>query len=443
MIDKKKILFVHYRTGERDGVSLEIEKRAKVLEELGHTIEYLTGYDGLHRENAHVIPLLDLKKSYNTFLRDHTFYHKMFDENIMLTIFHDLERRMRKEIKKVVIESKPDLIFVHNVFSHAYNLPFTSALLTVLDRYQIPTVAVHHDFWFEREAFCRPRYSFVEDLVESIPPNRPYILRHEIINSLAEKEVANRRHIATKLTNDYFDFDTPPQKVDTYNKNLRHVLGIGKDDFVVLHATRITNRKGIENAIRYCSALQKRLSPRPLTLLLPNFVEVDSREYALALKKLALKLHVHTVWAADYFAAERMGINGGKIYSLWDSYTIANLVTYTSLYEGFGNQLLEAIYFRLPTVIFEYPVYQKDIAAIGLTLITLGSVAVRHNGFFYVPEDAIEKAVERTMALLGDKHELAKMLTHNEETAKAHYSSTYLRADLQTILSSIKLPATV
>ena len=138
-----------------------------------------------------------------------------------------------------------------------------------------------------------------------------------------------------------------------------------------------------------------------------------------------------------------MGVNGGKIYSLWDAYTIANLVTYTSLYEGFGNQLLEAIYFRLPTVIFEYPVYKKDIAGIGLSLITLGSVVVRHNGFFYVPEEAITKAVEDTLALLGNQPELAKTLVHNAKTAKAHYNSTFLRADLQTILSSVKLPATV
>ena len=35
-----------------------------------------------------------------------------------------------------------------------------------------------------------------------------------------------------------------------------------------------------------------------------------------------------------------------KVYSLWDAYIYADFVTYPSLYEGFGNALLETIYFQ-------------------------------------------------------------------------------------------------
>ena len=44
----------------------------------------------------------------------------------------------------------------------------------------------------------------------------------------------------------------------------------------------------------------------------------------------------------------------------------SDFVTYPSLWEGWGNQLLEALRARLPLMLFEYPVYQADIKSKGL-----------------------------------------------------------------------------
>ena len=48
---------------------------------------------------------------------------------------------------------------------------------------------------------------------------------------------------------------------------------------------------------------------------------------------------------------EKRGITaeGKKIYTLFDVYPHADLVTYPSHYEGFGNAFLEAIYFGKPS----------------------------------------------------------------------------------------------
>ena len=54
--------------------------------------------------------------------------------------------------------------------------------------------------------------------------------------------------------------------------------------------------------------------------------------------------------------------NGRKQYTLWDAYPHADLVTYPSLYEGFGNALLETIYFKRLAVVNRYPVYVADLA---------------------------------------------------------------------------------
>jgi hypothetical protein len=56
------------------------------------------------------------------------------------------------------------------------------------------------------------------------------------------------------------------------------------------------------------------------------------------------------------FIADRVGEargrrGRGRIYTLFDVYPHADLVTYPSHYEGFGNAFLEAIYFGKPVVV--------------------------------------------------------------------------------------------
>ena len=49
----------------------------------------------------------------------------------------------------------------------------------------------------------------------------------------------------------------------------------------------------------------------------------------------------------------------------------ADFVTYPSLYEGFGNALLEAIYFRKPVLINRYSIFVRDIEPKGFRLLTM------------------------------------------------------------------------
>ena len=46
-------------------------------------------------------------------------------------------------------------------------------------------------------------------------------------------------------------------------------------------------------------------------------------------------------------------------------------MTYPSTYEGFGNALLEAIYFRVPVVINRYSIYVQDIEPKGFKLLEM------------------------------------------------------------------------
>ena len=60
---------------------------------------------------------------------------------------------------------------------------------------------------------------------------------------------------------------------------------------------------------------------------------------------------------------------GRKTYSLSDAYRQADLVTYPSLYEGFGNAFLEAMYFRKPIIVKRYSIFITDIEPKGFQVI--------------------------------------------------------------------------
>lgn len=427
-----RIAFVHYRIGERDGVSLEIETRAKILQKLGYEVFYIAGFDGLERENAFLIKELDIKTSYNKFLREDCFYTGLFEENFMISLYFQLEHKIYKKLNKLFKKIKPELVFVHNVFSHAYNLPATTAFLKVLDKHNTKTIAVNHDFWFERSYFQKPKYFFIKEVLQSLSPARPYIIRQQVINSLAQEEVLKRRGIKAELIGDYLEYSKPLAKIDSFNKDLRECFGIKENDFLVLHATRITQRKKIENAFVFARELEKalrKLAPVKIlgkvfkrnsrvTVLLPNFVEVDALPYYKQIKKLAEKINLNAIFAWEKFMPERKEENGVKIYSFWDAYPFADLITYTSSWEGFGNQFLEAVHFKKLPVVFEYPVFEKDIKKEGYEYISLGNELRKRNGLAFVPKEKIKEAVDTTIKLLKQPEKIKKIVEKNFSIAK-------------------------
>ena len=454
---KKRILIVHYRVGERDGVSLEIEKRAKIFEELGVEVYFLAGYDGKKRKNSFVIKEIDITSNLNRFLKESFFdkKKKILDELTMMTLFFRLENVIYKKLLRVMTTIKFDLIFIHNVFSHVFNLPFFNALLKILDKVETPTICVHHDFWFEREEFIKPNYNFITEIINLLPPKRHYILQHQVINSIMLKKLKDRRGISAQKIGDYFDFENnyaPRNSAD----EIRQFFSINKNDLVVLHATRITPRKAIENAIYFVYELEKKLkkiAPLKITtaersfifdknskviLFLPNFVEFDSREYFHQLSKLVFRLKIKCFFAYNNFSLQDDFKKDKRMtFNFFDSYLIADLVTYTSIKEGFGNQFLEAVFFKKPVILFEYPVFKTDIKKEGYKVISLGSEIKAVNGFKSVPKVKIKEAVDETVDLLKDEKKYKAMVEQNFTIAKKFHDESLLRKDLASLLNSL------
>jgi glycosyltransferase involved in cell wall biosynthesis len=132
---------------------------------------------------------------------------------------------------------------------------------------------------------------------------------------------------------------------------------------------------------------------------------------------------VNTLFVSDIISEYRGRTkNGRKIYSLNDVYPHADLVTYPSTYEGFGNAFLEAVYFRKPIVINTYSIYHIDIDPKGFEVIEMDG---------YVTEEMIQKARD----ILNDPEACREMVEHNYRVGMEHYSYRVLHEKLRVLIA--------
>ncbi|NIR14271.1 MAG: glycosyltransferase family 4 protein, partial [Desulfobacterales bacterium] len=137
-------------------------------------------------------------------------------------------------------------------------------------------------------------------------------------------------------------------------------------------------------------------------------------------------LKVDLLFASDIIDEKRgTTTDGRKIYTLDDVYPYADLVTYPSTFEGFGNAFLEALYFSKPVVVNTYSIYTKDIKPKGFSVIELDG---------YVTNDAVEK----TRQVLTDPNVCQEMVEQNYELGKRFFSYDVLRRRLD--IAAIKYP---
>ena len=100
----------------------------------------------------------------------------------------------------------------------------------------------------------------------------------------------------------------------------------------------------------------------------------------------------------------------------------ADFVTYPTLYEGFGNALLEAIYFRKPVLVNRYSVYVADIAPVGFDFVEV-------DGWIS------DESVSLVRRLLDDPERCQTMVDKNYELARQHFSYQVLADALQRLLT--------
>ena len=439
-----KIALAHFRTGQTDGVSLEMDKWRQVLEEMGHQVVYISGTPAAEIQ----IEELFYKNEKNLKFVDNA-YRALKDYSSAKELQAEIESEAVKIAEKLERKIKAagiELLIPNNIFSLGWNLPAAIAFKQVIEKLELKTIAHHHDFYWERDLYSSPVCDFVNDILREYFPPRLKEIEHLVINKIAQKELKKRKGLKSTVVPNVFDFKQPLWKADSYNQDLRSKLGIKEDDIVVLHATRIAERKAIELAIEFTDRLQREdLSgtlydgkefnkENKIVFLLPGLTENNS-EYLRFLTKEAKKHNLKIIWADDLFAHQRAKKGEKKIYSLWDSYVISDLITYTSIKEGWGNQLLEALFAKKPLVVFEYPVFKSDIKEYNLNLASLGSnYKEREDGYIKIEEEKFKPAIKKAKKYLKDKSYRQQAVEENFKIASENFSYQRLEELLKKLI---------
>ncbi len=453
---KYNIGIFHYIANFTDGVSLEMNKWKRVFEEMGHTVHLCAGKFGSAEENVieemyHHRPdarLLNI----NTFkaLRDNR------NEAVYRAELYQLADIIEEKMRAFVEEKQINFLVPQNVWSVAANPAVAIALTNIMRAYQIPALAHNHDFYFERTDGFALTCSTAVELVDRYLPPRDRLAKHVVINSLGQRQLLERKGIPSTVVPNVFDFDQPPWAPDEYNQDFRERIGLRENDIFVLQATRIVTRKGIELAVDFVHALNaperraqfkaKRLhdgheftDDSRIVLVLAGYAMDDvTGRYKSLLAHKADQMGVETLFIEDLVSESRTTRDGEKIYSLWDTYVYADLVTYPSLWEGWGNQLLEAIRAKLPIMLFEYPVYEADLKDKGLRVISIGNkIAGRdEHGLVNVPPEIIASAADQAIELLTNTKLRQETVEHNFKVGKKHFSMDALYIYLELLMQS-------
>ena len=450
----KTIGIFHYQAGGTDGVSLEIDKWKKVLEEMGHTVHLCAGDLGtaegtLIEELYHHRPDAE-RLDRNTFceLRDYANEGEYKAE--LLCLANAIERKVRDFVNEKGI----DFLIPQNIWSVAVSPPVSIALARMMRDLKLPTLAHHHDFYWERTYGVALTCATAIELADKYLPPRDTLVQHVVINSLAQRELAERKGIEASVVPNVFDFDGLPWQPDDYNQDFRARIGLRENDLLILQATRIISRKGIELAVDFVRALNSpgrraRLKERGLydgrsfdkdsriVLVLAGCVPNErARRYLDHLKQRIGQAGIDALLIEDKVGGQRHTRDGQKVYSLWDTYVFADFVTYPSLWEGWGNQFLEALRARLPLMLFEYPVYQADINDKGFRVVSLGSEIQGHDelGLVQVAPQVIEAAADQAVELLTNAQLRQETVEHNFQVGRQHYSLESLRGYLAPLM---------
>jgi len=411
--------FVSTRFKGIDGVSLEASKWARVFEENRFECFWFAGELDRDERSSFLVPEAHFLYPENQSINDEVNGSNRRSAKVTALIHKQreyLKRKLRMFLDKFAI----DLIIAENSLCLPMHIPLGLALTETIAETQIPTIAHHHDFYWERTRYC---VNAVSDYIRmAFPPALPQI-SHVVINSEAREQLALRTGITSTVIPNVLDFENPPVIDISKQIQLRKLLGLRSEDLVVLQPTRVVRRKGIEHAIDLVSSLEK----PGCKLVVSHESGDEGHDYMHYLNQYARNCGVELIMV-PFGVSDPWGTCAEKEsqFSLLDIYPLADFVTYPSRYEGFGNGLLEAIYFKKPILVNRYATFVRDIAPVGFELIEM--------------EDYLDpSSIRRTRDLL-DYPELRQIIVeHNFAKASRHFSYKILRQRLGQVMAGIDL----
>ena len=408
-----KVGFVSTRLAGTDGVSLETNKWADVFEQEGFTSYYFGGeLDSPPDRSYHVA------EAHFTHPEIRKIYQNCFGVRVRHRLVTDEIQRVTRLLKEhlytFIEKFNIDLLVPENALTIPLNIPLGVALTNLISETGISAIAHHHDFFWERQHFMiNAAWDYLN---MAFPPHLPSI-HHAVINSSGDNQLSLRTGVSGTVIPNVMDFENPPPPPDDYASDVRHNLGIKKGELLILQPTRVVKRKGIEHAIELVHRLGMKAK-----LVISHASGDEGYDYEQRVREYSQLMKVDTLFISNVINEKRGTTDDGrKIYTLEDIYPHADLVTYPSNFEGFGNAFLEAIYYRKPIVVNTYSIYMMDIQPKGFDVIELDG---------YVTEEAVVK----TRAILENSEMCEAMVEKNYEIATRYYDYSELCRKLRPLI---------
>ncbi len=236
-LSSHRIGFVSTRFNSTDGVSLETQKWAQVLETLGQSVYYFAGQSDQSEQISFVVPEAhflhkDIQEIANISYRSPTRPLKITRQ------IHELRGYLKDRLYEFIKKYDLELLIAENALSIPLNIPLGLALAELIAETGIPVIGHHHDFFWERKRFL---VNCIGDYLEmAFPPRLPSI-HHVVINSLAATEMGKRRGINVFVIPNVMDFDNPPSAPDEYTASLRADLGVDPDEYSLFPILSVRN----------------------------------------------------------------------------------------------------------------------------------------------------------------------------------------------------------
>ncbi|MDG2220088.1 MAG: glycosyltransferase family 4 protein [Rubripirellula sp.] len=411
-----QIGFVGTRFAGTDGVSLETAKWAQVLWDHRHVSHWYSGMSDRDDETSMVVPHAYFGHSDIQWINRRAFGGLTRTPDVTQRIYA-LADYLKGTIYEFTRRYNLDLLIVQNALCIPMNIPLGVALTHFIAETGFPTIAHHHDFYWERDRFS---VSAVTDLLwMAFQPALPQI-QNVTINSFAQQDLAHRRGLSSILVPNVLDFETEPPEPDEYALKFRKDIGLEENDIMFLQPTRVVPRKGIEHAISLVAALKN----DHCKLVISHASGDEGNEYLHSLCDMAESHGVNMI-LCDKLVGDKRAIapDGHRIYTLADAYSQADFITYPSIYEGFGNALLEAFYYRKPLLVNRYSIYIADIEPKGAKVIAMDG---------YLTKDVVAKVQK----IIDDPEYRDEMVDYNYEIGKAFFSYSVLRRKLRALVTN-------
>lgn len=413
----KNIGFISTRFAGTDGVSLESAKWAEVLWRDKHVAHWYSGLSDREDGVSMCVPEAHFAHPEIEWVNERIWGQTKRSREVSERVIA-LTQYLKGTLYEFVEKFGIDIIVPENAVTIPMNIPLGLAITEFLAETGMPAISHHHDFYWERTRFS---ISAAYDYLDTAFPPRLPNLAHTVINRAAQEQISRRKGVGAMLVPNVFDFHTPPPEPDDYSRDVRSEIGLAEDDVFILQPTRIVPRKGIEHAVKLVGMLE---DPK-VKLVISHDAGDEGYEYKHMIEELANEEGVDIRFIGDRVSEVRqLDSKGRKLYTLWDLYPHADIVTYPSTYEGFGNALLEAFYFKKPVVINRYSIFVEDIEPKGFKLALM-------DGF------VTNRVLAEVKRYLSDPEYCESVVEHNYDVATHFYSYRVVENALRALMSQL------